>query len=1078
MREEFILREVDIHQDAEKLAVMWQQSDDQWPGTWSRGVEITPKMITEWFEREKMINVYVAETQDKSQIVAYCGLNQLAEQEDEGYVDLLNVAPAYQGRSLARRLLQRCLERCGELGFRLLTLGTWSGNLKSVPLYKKTGFYWMPDTSVWMLNFIPSILSLPCAQPYFSRHDWYSTFDRELEQTEDEERWNDMKVFTYRWQENGEALTVWADREAHTLTAVETDAFFAGAVADNIEPAKGMSTALRWRLTNKGDSPMEVSLIATGTEHIKLDHRATLSIAPGETAEVMADVELAPDTPDVKQNKPVPAVRSLLIINADRRHPADRLHPGEVIELGTGLRPRPAVAISTAPNYVTLFPGVPKTVLVQLRSYLKQEVEATLSLAPAPGLSTDWTQNQIAIPAKSFAALPVTLTAAHGGVYPLYATAYLTSGHERPTAHKTLPERLAVFSLAPGAVLADKADNTTGDGGSHGAEVRIENEWTRLILRERGGDMRVHASPSNFGLGSFQERVGPPFWPSELEDKAYAIALREENGRFTAEMTTDMEVYPEMTLRRWVTMGGGPLIEIEHVLGNKSTQTHELQIDRTCRLWQREGATITVPLKRGIVQSRATEFPDAEEDIPKTPSSFRERWAATTSKGGTLGLIWEDTVVENEFSWGMHLLTPKLNCRPQTWTSAGKFYMYAGPGDWRTVRGHARRLAGMDDESEPIRPQARKVYDVRLEPAPLVAVDDQVQATVVIDNLRSRSLEGRAELTLPAPLRIEPASFKVSGVTADTPLAESVSITLPSAPLAFEGQAELETQLYDARIPIPVIRLGNRQKVQVIKTNLDGHVLYKIDNGRTRFSIAPAFSGALTCWEQDGVNHALSPFPDQKTFGWMSPWYGGVTPFVMREGGWDIPGKLHQETLKATPIEETDERGILWQGIRVSAEIEREQLVGLGVEFDYLTVGNSNLLKLVCRVHNRTTAKRRVALGWLTYWQLDGASTGNTLRSQEIERKHTPWESWPEAGHWGSLTNPETGRTVILISPHSDVKLVDWGDVGGHPGCFGGLDAMPASTSPVQPAERICYIALCDSWDQAHLYACLSKYTG
>ena len=76
MSEHFILREVDIAQDAEKLAVMWQESDEQWPGTWSRGVEITPQMITEWHERERMINVYVFETQDRSKIVAYCGFNQ------------------------------------------------------------------------------------------------------------------------------------------------------------------------------------------------------------------------------------------------------------------------------------------------------------------------------------------------------------------------------------------------------------------------------------------------------------------------------------------------------------------------------------------------------------------------------------------------------------------------------------------------------------------------------------------------------------------------------------------------------------------------------------------------------------------------------------------------------------------------------------------------------------------------------------------------------------------------------------------------------------------------------------------
>jgi hypothetical protein len=171
-----------------------------------------------------------------------------------------------------------------------------------------------------------------------------------------------------------------------------------------------------------------------------------------------------------------------------------------------------------------------------------------------------------------------------------------------------------------------------------------------------------------------------------------------------------------------------------------------------------------------------------------------------------------------------------------------------------------------------------------------------------------------------------------------------------------------------------------------------------------------------------------------------------------------------------------DGRGIPWHGVRVSAELEREEFVGLGVEFDYLTVGASNVLKLICRVHNRTTAKRRLVVGWLVYWQLDGAPIGNTLRSEEIERKHTPWEGWSEAGHWGTLTNPQTDRTAVLVSPYPHVRLIDWGDVGGHLGWFSGIDVTPASDGLGKATERTCYLALCNTFGQAQPYAWLRQY--
>ena len=226
IHDQFVIRELDIAQDAQKLAVMWNESDDQWPGTFTGGVPFTVQSMTEWYERENMINVYVCESGDR--IVGYCSFTQDSEEESTGYVDVLNVHPSYQGRSLARKMLTHCVQRCVELGFRQLTLETWAGNIKSVPLYKKTGFFWEPDTSVRMRNFVPDILTLSYTQPYFSQHDWYQTFQRELRQTEDDERWEGMKVFTYRWKEGRDALTVRVDREARRITAVDTNTFLGG----------------------------------------------------------------------------------------------------------------------------------------------------------------------------------------------------------------------------------------------------------------------------------------------------------------------------------------------------------------------------------------------------------------------------------------------------------------------------------------------------------------------------------------------------------------------------------------------------------------------------------------------------------------------------------------------------------------------------------------------------------------------------------------------------------------------------------------------------------------------------------
>jgi hypothetical protein len=441
-------------------------------------------------------------------------------------------------------------------------------------------------------------------------------------------------------------------------------------------------------------------------------------------------------------------------------------------------------------------------------------------------------------------------------------------------------------------------------------------------------------------------------------------------------------------------------------------------------------------------------------------------------------MLWENAdqahpeTAENEFGWGVHLPTVPIDCPPQTWTPAGKLYVYLGPGGWKAVRDRALRLAGTDEVREPIPTRTRRVYDARIEPSPLVTLDDEAEAALVIDNLRVQALAGTAALCLPEALSASRSSFELTDIKVDRPLNAPVTLYLPPGAGAYAGHIALKTRLFDAEVPLGIVRLGDRAPVAVSSSGAGQTETLDVDNGRTRFSVAPGFTGALTCWQEGGANHVLSPYPEQKTFDWMSPWFGGITPMVMKANDQDFPGKLYQERLTAQEVQVKDGRGIGWHGVRVSSEMTREEFVGLGVEFDYLTVGNSNVLKLVCRVHNHTTAQRRATIGWLAFWQLDGASTGNTLRSKEVERKHTPWNSWPEAAHWGTLFNPQTGRTAALISAYPHVRMIDWGAAGGHLGWFNGIDVRPASTT-----TRDCYVVLCETFEQAQTYRWLKQYT-
>jgi GNAT superfamily N-acetyltransferase len=213
-----IIRPLDIERDCQKLADLFNESEPAWPGGFTSGLPLTSENVREWMESERTLVTLVAEADNR--LVGFCSFLENTPwpsgQYDSGYLDLLNVHPAYHGRSIGRRLLQATIERSVQEGWVYQTLGTWSANFKSVPAYKKTGHFWRPDTSVWMQNFIPGALQMPLARPFFDRHDWYASYVRVLEQHTDDERWEGIKVYRERWEADGESLTIWIDREARS----------------------------------------------------------------------------------------------------------------------------------------------------------------------------------------------------------------------------------------------------------------------------------------------------------------------------------------------------------------------------------------------------------------------------------------------------------------------------------------------------------------------------------------------------------------------------------------------------------------------------------------------------------------------------------------------------------------------------------------------------------------------------------------------------------------------------------------------------------------------------------------------
>src|SRR5829696_7793570 len=223
-----LIREFD-EPDADAVARMWRESASVWPGGGPAGGEQSSAARVRQDQRDlNTLATLIAFAPDpdggRERAVGYCSLFEYTGEVDTAYVGTLSAHPEWHGRGVGRDLLRAALERTVALGYSRLDLNTWAGNLKAVPLYKKSGYFWVPDTTVKMENYLPLIFRLPAAREFFATADWYRDFKRELSLRQDDEKRGAIEVYTYRWERDGRRLEVVIDRRAKGITAVETDA--------------------------------------------------------------------------------------------------------------------------------------------------------------------------------------------------------------------------------------------------------------------------------------------------------------------------------------------------------------------------------------------------------------------------------------------------------------------------------------------------------------------------------------------------------------------------------------------------------------------------------------------------------------------------------------------------------------------------------------------------------------------------------------------------------------------------------------------------------------------------------------
>ena len=1050
------LRLIDPERDAAALAEMWNESDLEWPGTWNGGVPLTARDIRDWHEREEYTAVYV--WADGEKIGGYCSLVYDKDDDQALYLDLLNVSPRFQGRSIGRRLLIRSVEKTIEDRKYHLDLDTWSGNVKAMAPYKRTGFFW--DAGAWALmrNYMPAILSMPCARYFFDRHDWYESLERSIEQVPDEEAWEGLRVFTYRFVAPGnrpfsnggpssgeqDVMTVRVDREARHVTAVETAELSAWASADEIEPVRGGRTMLRWRLHNFKDKPVAFGLTAKESGDLSIDYHHRETIGPGETVTLEAPVTVSAKAKAVDRDKTAPRVRT-------------QIHWDDLpIVLATGIRPRVEIAVSIEPGEVTLAPGTPQQVRVILHSQLPDDVEAQVRLTVSDGLSVDRSARSVAVPARGYGGFDTVIEADRQGVFALT----LSGRVEWKAGTVDLADsKHAVFALEPGGLLCHQ------DGA-----VRFENELFRATLEAGGGQLKIRDRATGRDLGTEGARPIPPKWPSEYSESDFRLkADRDEHG-VVLTATYAPKKTPGLIFSRIIRLNAGPVISVEHRLENTGFDP------RTFRLYQfvtnggADLSTLTLPLPEGMLRVPCADRPAPDDHEFKHGDVFTERWGAFEMSHGTIGVLWPGDLDEIEWNGNEYQsVSRERTCAPQSRVTIGQLRLFVGAGGWQGVRRVWQRTNGHQ-----INPFDRYLptlgeFEVSTDPPLAVVLGEETEIRFRVVQRKTRKASGTVTLRMPDGWRCDPMWFSFSDIDWQRPFEGSARLSTSQPPGVYSGRMVLEGGERNVEADLPLVRLTDGAAVQVDEVESAGRRVYTIRNQRLEIDAVPSFLGSVSAIRDAGreCNHLATAFPEPGAFGWSYPWYGGLQPEVTLDHlSWTA--SLEGEDFSLETLSCPDTLGAEWKGVRQRASLSKEASRGLALELDTLTLGNSPVVKLVWRLVNEGDAHRTLSGGWNLFLQPDGELDQTVLFSADYERKRNAWDLDHRGGSWAAAANPRTGRTFMLVSPGNEVRMESWGADGGHL-----MLKRKHQVSARGRSEMIAYLVLANSREEARRYAVL-----
>jgi GNAT superfamily N-acetyltransferase len=987
---------------AAAVAQMFNDFNELWPGGFGGGIPYDENRVHDFLDKSSAVADLIA--LDEAQLpVGYCGLYPHWRDADTAFVTILGVIPRVKGFKFGRRLLLHAVNLAAAKGFRRVDLGTWAGNLDAVPLYKKTGLFWVPGSNVYMQNFFPGLTQNPLARLWFEKHpDWYACYQRELLQAPDDETVDGMAVYTYRFQAGEDSLLGRVDRYGCGFCEIES--CLAGhkiglkTRLDSHNILIGIPNALTITLTNDTSTELavELNVEAFAGQAWQQPFPSSITLPANQTRSFTRSFLVDQTAQTYRSMEPSAVMRTRFKLSE------------MLIELVTGGKIQPAIELISSQGYQVVQPGLSSQVYLDLKNNAQQALRGVVNVhlekqsAASQSYPFELSPSQL-----SGLIIPVTIPA---------------SGED---ALHILQARTTLFTESGSADMPAFHFPLVSDHANLSA-VAIENDARQIHLLTDQMDVQIELEGGNIHFGprdlpgmrrpaSFQ--AGPPFGMGPDSNLKFTYALNQNSFTpgcaATLVLSAESRQFPGLLIQKFLRVAPGQT-EIEHwvTLTNKNNHREMVIAGRmytggfggiSINAFGTPGRSFT-PLDGRVIVSDA-QLPLMNDNmLPQTPEHWLESWTAVESlaQGGLAALMWQpEGMAKIKVRSGMLSSLEAASCSlspGETWTI---FHLWYGFGftSIEAIRQRWNLLIGKQKftRQETIRLETFPPIQARWQEGSTFLRGAQNFKTVVLDFVSNYPLAGELKLDLPDGWT---GSFvPSSGVSTETiPMPEPtpgssalipLTIQIPAA--ASFSQATPRLHLsgeYEMDFTLPTL-LTSSTAVNITPEIREGRPVMVVENGALQFLVTADVGGCLIRLQDvHGHTYFHDNFPDIQPQFFLPYHIGGLQPLYFSNNAEQSFTEL--ETVQAEAIREGQ-----WQGVRAAWTSQHQaELLGQAFSIDYLTLPGSEIIRIRFSHHNRTPRKIEWVGGFFANLAFDGSREEILIQapggSQVWKRNHVP----------------------------------------------------------------------------------------